>query len=314
MARGPSRGGGRRRAAAVLAAAPGSLLVAGDRQLLFDGRRLLVEDVDRPLHGDRPEATGAGVVGAVGNHRRSSVEVITIATPPIIVACTTARSALSAKNSMNTKMITALRSSTIHSGSGIIPSAPCVRSARASSRSGARRAISHRPLARRLTVARPSWRCGTSRGPGVLGVAERARLHGRPLAVDDRPRVANEFAQEASHAQGGGRSGAVSNCSRDDLRLRLGAASGGVEALEGQEDDEPEEHGEPGREDAEDSGGAVTVLEVASCGGPAANEQHRRDRDRRDGRDDKTGPEEAHVFLTCPQPSDLDMRRPRSAS
>ena len=31
---------------------------------------------------------------------------MTTATPPIIVACTMARSALSAKNSMNTKMIT----------------------------------------------------------------------------------------------------------------------------------------------------------------------------------------------------------------
>ena len=50
--------------------------------------------------------------------------MITIATPPIIVACTTARSALSAKNSMNTKMIAALRSKTIQSGIGITPSAP----------------------------------------------------------------------------------------------------------------------------------------------------------------------------------------------
>ncbi len=131
--------------------------------------------------------------------------------------------------------------------------------------------------------------------------------------MDDRPRVADEFAQEARTHSDGEELGRLELLS-DDLRLRLGAASRGVEALEGQEDDEPEEHGEPGREDAEDSGGAVTVLEVASCGGPAANEQHRRDRDRRDGRDDKTGPEEAHVFLTCPQPSDLDMRGPRSAS
>jgi hypothetical protein len=63
------------------------------------------------------------------------VEVITTATLPIIVACTIARSPLSAKKSMKTKMIPALRKRTIHSATGITPSAPCVRSARASSRS-----------------------------------------------------------------------------------------------------------------------------------------------------------------------------------
>ena len=71
----------------------------------------------------------------VEEHSSSSVDEITIATPPIIVACTNARSALSAKYSMNTKMITALSTSTIQSGTGITPSAPWVRSARASSRS-----------------------------------------------------------------------------------------------------------------------------------------------------------------------------------
>ena len=51
------------------------------------------------------------------------MEVITTATLPIIVACTITRSALSAKKSMKTKMIPALRSRTIHSGIGITPSA-----------------------------------------------------------------------------------------------------------------------------------------------------------------------------------------------
>ena len=59
--------------------------------------------------------------------------MMTAMTPPIIVACTTRRSALSAKNSMNTKIMPALRKSTIQSGVGMTPSAPCVRSERASS-------------------------------------------------------------------------------------------------------------------------------------------------------------------------------------
>ena len=61
--------------------------------------------------------------------------MITTATLPIIVACTTARSPLSAKKSMKTKMIPAVRNRTIQSGVGITPSAPWVRSARALSRS-----------------------------------------------------------------------------------------------------------------------------------------------------------------------------------
>jgi len=57
--------------------------------------------------------------------------VITIATLPVMVACTIARSPLSAKKSMKTKMIPALRKRTIQSAAGITPSAPCVRSFRA---------------------------------------------------------------------------------------------------------------------------------------------------------------------------------------
>ena len=84
--------------------------------------------------GDRLQAADPGVVGVVEEPEQHSVEVITIATPPIIVACTTARSALSAKNIMNTKMIAALRNSTIQSGRDHALR-PCARSARAFSRS-----------------------------------------------------------------------------------------------------------------------------------------------------------------------------------
>ena len=44
-------------------------------------------------------------------------------------ACTNARSPLSAKNSMKTKMRPALKNRTIHSGAGITPMAPGIRSA-----------------------------------------------------------------------------------------------------------------------------------------------------------------------------------------
>jgi hypothetical protein len=79
-----------------------------------------------------------------------------------------------------------------------------------------------------------------------------------------------------------------------DLRLRFGAATRGVEALERQEDDEAEEHGEPGCEDPKDAGRAISVLEAASRRSPAANKQHRRDRKGRNNHDDEPGPDEAH--------------------
>src|SRR6478672_7026733 len=98
----------------------------------------------------------------------------------------------------------------------------------------------------------------------------------------------------------------------DDLSLRLSSASRGVEALECQEDHEPEEHREPGSEDTEDSGGAIPVLEVASRGRSAADQQHRRDGDRRDRRDDKPCPEETHELLTgVPRSSALCGSRSR---
>ena len=80
--------------------------------------------------------------------------------------------------------------------------------------------------------------------------------------MDHVTRVADELARKAGAHRGGEELGRL-ELLPDDLRLRLGAASRRVEALEGEEDDEPEQHGEPGREDAEDSGGAVAVLEVA---------------------------------------------------
>src|SRR6185295_1508426 len=84
----------------------------------------------------------------------------------------------------------------------------------------------------------------------------------------------------------------------DELRLGLGAAPRGVVALEREENDEAEEDGQPRCEHAEHAGGAVTVLEVAPLRGSAADEQHRRDRKRRDDQDDERCPEEAHDVIS----------------
>ena len=59
---------------------------------------------------------------------------ITAVTEPISSACVFARSPLSAKKSMKTKITPEMTISTIQSGAGITPSAPWMRSRRASSR------------------------------------------------------------------------------------------------------------------------------------------------------------------------------------
>ena len=60
---------------------------------------------------------------------------MTDVTEPMSTAWTIARSPLSAKNSMYTKMTAEVKNSTNHSGVGITPTAPWMRSTRACSRS-----------------------------------------------------------------------------------------------------------------------------------------------------------------------------------
>ena len=108
----------------VSGAARSSVPVAGGRELLSEDECVVDKDAACSFHSDGLEATWPGVIRMIEEPQESSVDVITSATPPIIVACTTARSALSAKNIMNTKIAIALKNSTIHSGSGITPSAP----------------------------------------------------------------------------------------------------------------------------------------------------------------------------------------------
>ena len=283
--------------------------VARDREPSAGDPLVVRQQLDRSLHrgGSRPPAPGW--YGLSRNQRRSSVEVITIATLAIIVACTIARSALSAKKSMKTKMIPALRKRTIQSGVGITPSAPCVRSARALSRSVAL----VEPLAVRGLLGRRARLDGLQRpehgdAPRVVAVAERARLHLRPLLVHDRARVADELAREAV-ALGDGHELGRLELLRDDVRLVDGAAARGVEALEGEEDDEAEEHGEAGREDAEHPGRAIAVLEVAPLGRAPADEQHRGDGDDAHAPRRQRRPGEAHAVTARALPAAASSRR-----
>ena len=156
--------------------------------------------------------------------------------------------------------------STIQSADGITPSAPWVRSARASSRSSAGRTTCRRRSARRPCAARSSGGCGTSHAPRVDCVAQRAGDHPRPLLVDDGGR--SRRARPTSGARTAREELRRLELLRHELRLRLGAGARRVEALEREEHDEPEQHGEPGREHAEHAGRAVAVLEVAALGRP----------------------------------------------
>ena len=61
------------------------------------------------------------------------MDVMTETTVPIMSPCTTARSPLSAKNSMYKKISADVKNSTTHSGVGITPTAPWMRSLRAAS-------------------------------------------------------------------------------------------------------------------------------------------------------------------------------------
>ena len=109
--------------------------VAGQLHAFTDRLQRLVDDPQRSLHRDRTDAADALVEGAVEERIRSSIETTTVVTDPISTACVTAPSPLSAKKSMKTKTTTEMKSSTTHSGDGITPTAPWIRSIRAASRS-----------------------------------------------------------------------------------------------------------------------------------------------------------------------------------
>jgi hypothetical protein len=66
--------------------------------------------------------------GSSRKPRRSSMATTTATTLPIRRAWDAAGSPLSAKNSRKTKMTTVMKKTTIHSGLGITPTAPWIRS------------------------------------------------------------------------------------------------------------------------------------------------------------------------------------------
>ncbi len=95
--------------------------------------------------------------------------------------------------------------------------------------------------------------------------------HPIPLAVGDRPPVADELPGE--HAAGRGwKELGVLDLLDEDQRLLLGAASRLVVALEGEKDDEPEQHREPGRQHSENPGRAIPIREEAVLGRASAHE------------------------------------------
>jgi hypothetical protein len=191
-----------------------------------------------------------------------------------------------------------MKKSTIHSGVGITPTAPWMRSLRASSR--ADRSSSHFPYAasslRRRVGLAALERVEEPHGPGVEVFAERAGFHAIPLHADDRSCVADELTREV------GRDGRRKQLRRldllrDDEGLGLGTGSSRVVAREGEEHDEAEQHGEPGRQHAEHAGSAVTVVEVAAIGCGPPHPEHRPDRDPRGCHDDEDRQRQTHTRL-----------------
>ena len=217
--------------------------------------------------------------GASRNWRSRSDALTTATTEPMRTAWTIAISLGSAKKSMNTKITLAAKNNTIHSGTGMTPTAPWTRSFRAASRSDVW--SSHLPYA--ASSVGPSgdsvWRVLEQLGaPRVDLVAERAGLHPVPLRAGDGAGVADELARQL-------RLGRLRQelrgleLLRHDERLGLGALARLVVAREGEEHDEAEEHGEAGRQHAEHAGGPVAVGEEPLLGRPAAHEEHRGDTD-----------------------------------
>ena len=169
---------------------------------------------------------------------------MTATTDPISSACTFARSPLSAKKSMKTKMTPEMKKSTTHSGVGITPTAPWIRSLRAASRSD----VCVEPLAvrgllgGRLRLVRLE-RAEQRDAPRVDLVAQRAVLHPRPRLVDDVARVADELARQLVADPGRQELGRL-DLLRERERLGLRARPRRVVARECEEDDEPEQDGE----------------------------------------------------------------------
>ena len=208
----------------------------------------------------------------------SSIAVMTATTVPISSACTTARSPLSAKNSMYTTISPDVKNSTSHSGVGITPTAPWIRSLRAVLPG---RRLAQPPVVGRLLGRGPRLdgpqRAEHLDGPRVELLAERAVLHPLPLHAGHRPGVADQLAGQLARGCGDAKNCAVSTCCATMQRLGLRAGPGRVVAGERQEHHEAEQHREPGRQHAEHAGGTVAVVEVAAVRRPAPHQQHRPD-------------------------------------
>ncbi len=124
---------------------------------------------------------------------------MTAITEPTIMAWTTARSALSAKNSMKTKITAVMKNRTTHRLPGMTPTAPWMRSDRACSRSaGVVTATCRRRSARRRSCGSVAFSVlNSADAPGIRRV-HRLLVRGRqpwPL-VHDETRVTDKLVSE----------------------------------------------------------------------------------------------------------------------
>ena len=193
-----------------------------------------------------------------------------------------------------------------------MPSAPCKRSRRASSRSEVW--SSHFPYAA-SSEALPGcvrWRLANSASAhGLMVSPPTCRL---PSAATPGRRLTGR--SRRSHRQAGAHRrrqelGGLELLD-DGQRLRLAARPRLIVRREGQEDDEAREDREAAGQDAEHAGGAVAVGEVAALRRPPPDEEHRRDSRGVDGDDDDDGPQEAHgaraTYARAPIPRHPPMR------
>ena len=217
---------------------------------------------------------------------------------PTSIACERFISAGSAKNSMNTKMIAAARSRTIQSVDG--DDTRCAVDAIPPRFLAIRRLIQPLRECRLLGECRRlggSDRAEQRDAPRVDRVAELARLHERPLLLDDRSAVARELAREPIPRRGREELRGLVLLD-DEERFGLGSGSRLVVGGEGQEDHEAGEDREAAGEDAEDAGRPVSVREEAPLGSAPPNEEHRGDRARNGDDDDDRRPREGSRRIT----------------
>ena len=206
------------------------------------------------------------------------------------------------------KITAPVRKRTTHSGGGITPAAPCIRSVRACSTSP----ISSSHFAERgflcwLLRLDPLGRSKEPDAPRVESALVCALLHTGPFVERDVAAVADDVARETLFLARGQELRGLEELPRQE-RLGVGAALGLVVAREGEDDDQTEQDREARREHAEDARGPVTVGEVAAFRRASPHEQHHRDRRCGDGDGEQARPEDVHLGRSVCRGDRLSLR------